>query len=97
MRDEAARKRLRILDTAAGLAVRPHTPLADNEDPAAFHQQAEGRSGSSTGLTAVCWADGTVLTTVAKVKGEMGNLFKALFQGRPSILRLIVRICYLPA
>ena len=82
MRDEAALKRLRLLDTAAGLAVRTHTHLANNEDPAAAHQQAGGRLGSSTGLTAVRRADGTVLTTAAEVKEEVGDLLQGPFPGQ---------------
>jgi hypothetical protein len=77
VRDEAARKRLRILDIAAGLAVRTHAPLADNEYSASFHQ-----SGSSTGLTAVCRADGTVLSTTAEVKGEVRDLLQGPFSGQ---------------
>jgi hypothetical protein len=82
LRDEAAGKRLRLLDTAAGLAFRTLTPLNDNEDPAAIHQQAGGRSGSCTGLTAVRWADGTVLTTVVEVKEEVGDLLQGPFPGQ---------------
>ena len=71
-----------ILDAAAGLIVRTHTPLADNEDPAAFHQQAEGHSGISTGLSAVRRADGTVLNTTAEVKQEVGDLLQGPFPGQ---------------
>jgi hypothetical protein len=46
------------------------------------NQQAEGRSGASTGLTAIHRADGTVLTPAIDVEEEVESYFTALFQGR---------------
>ncbi len=55
---EAARARLRSLDAeaAAGLAIRTHSPLADQEEPAAFHHQQETQScpGGAPGQTYGC-------------------------------------------
>ena len=80
----AARKRLHALDAAAaaGLAVRTHTPLADDELPDVFHAQVEARHGPSTGLCAVRTEDGTVLTAPADVEAEVSRFFEALFHGR---------------
>jgi len=43
----SARARLAALNSeaAAGTAIRAHTPLADSEEPADFHHQAERRGG----------------------------------------------------
>ena len=81
---EAARARLRSLDAevAAGLAIRTHSPLADQEEPAAFHHQQETRRGPSTGLCAVRTEAGEVLTSPEAVEREVSSYFEALFQGR---------------
>ena len=67
---------------AAGLAIRTHTPLADNELPDIFHLAAEGRFGSSPGLRSVKKATGETLTSAAEVEAEVTNYFSALFHGR---------------
>ncbi len=81
---EAARTRLRSLDAeaAAGLAICTHSPLADQEEPAAFHHQQEARRGPSTGLCAVRTEAGEVLTSPEAVEREVSSYFEALFQGR---------------
>jgi hypothetical protein len=67
---------------AAGAALRSHAPLADQELPAAFHAQAEGRHGASPGLREVKTAAGAVLTSEADVEAEISSFFTALFHGR---------------
>jgi hypothetical protein len=81
---EAARARLRTLDAAvaAGLAIRTHTPLADQEVAADFHHHREIRRGPSTGLCAVRTEAGEVLTSSEAVEREITSYFEALFQGR---------------
>ncbi len=81
---EAARVRLRSLDAevAAGLAIRTHSPLADQEEPADFHHQREARRGPSTGLCSVRTEAGEVLTSPEAVEREVSSYFEALFQGR---------------
>ena len=81
---EAARSRLRSLDdvAAAGVAVRTHVPLVDQELPADFHHQQEVRRGPSTGLCAVRTEAGLVLSSPEAVEREVSSYFEALFQGR---------------
>jgi hypothetical protein len=67
---------------AAGLAIRTHIPLADDELPDIYHLAAEGRHGSSPGLHTIKTADGTVLTSAATVEAEVTEYFTALFHGR---------------
>jgi len=67
---------------AAGLAIRTHIPLADDELPDIYHLAAEGRHGSSPGLQTIKTADGTVLTSAATVEAEVTGYFIALFHGR---------------
>ncbi len=79
-----ARARLKELDAAAaaGAAVRAHAPLADQEQPAAFHAQQEGRHGANPGLREVKTAAGAILTSEADVEAEVSSFFTALFHGR---------------
>ncbi len=63
---------------AAGLAIRTHIPLADDELPDIYHLAA----GSSPGLQTIETADGTVLTSAATVVAEVTGYFTALFYGR---------------
>jgi hypothetical protein len=67
---------------AAGLAIRTHVPLADDELPDIYHLAAEGRHGSTPGLRTIKTADGTVLTSAATVEAEVTEYFTALFHGR---------------
>ena len=67
---------------AAGLAVRTHLPLADDELPSVLHMAAEGRYGPSPGLKSVRRADGTVLSSAEDVEAEVSYYFTALFHGR---------------
>jgi len=66
---------------ATGTAIRAHTPLVDGEEPAVFHHQAERKGGTSTGLTAVRNADGTVLTGPEAVEANISSYLEALFHG----------------
>ena len=67
---------------AAGLAVRTHLPLADDELASVLHLAAEGRHGPTPGLRSVRAADGTVLTSSEDVEAEVSSYFTALFHGR---------------
>jgi hypothetical protein len=67
---------------AAGLAIRAHIPLADDEFPNIFHLAAEGRPGSSPGLQDVMSAAGTTLTLAPTMEAEVTEYFTALIHGR---------------
>ena len=70
------------MEMAAGLSVRTHLSLADNELPDIFHIAAEGRHGPSPGLLSVKTEDGVTLTAEDEVEAEITRYFSALFQGR---------------
>jgi exonuclease III len=81
---EGCHHRLRALDraAAAGIAVRSGQPLLEGELPGIFHYAAEGRHGSSPGVTAVADTDGVVHSSPAAVEAVILPYFEALFNGR---------------
>jgi Reverse transcriptase (RNA-dependent DNA polymerase) len=57
-------------------------PLLEAELPGIFHYAAEGRHGSSPGVTAVADTDGVVHSSPAAVEAVILPYFEALFNGR---------------
>ena len=69
-------------EAAAGVAIRTHLPLVDQERPGAAHAAEEGRFGPSPGLRSLRAADGTLLHDPGAVEEEVARYFSALFNGR---------------
>jgi hypothetical protein len=81
---EVCRRQIRDLDAwaAAGVALRAHAPLVEEEEPGAFHMAAEGRHGRSPGLQRVkSAATGAVLSSAQEVKDEITAYFATIFHG----------------
>jgi hypothetical protein len=69
-------------EAAAGVAVRTHLPLVDQERPGAAHAAEEGRFGPSPGLRSIRAADGSIIRDPGGVEEEVASYFSALFNGR---------------
>jgi hypothetical protein len=81
---ELCRSQIRDLDAwvAAGVALRSHVPLVEEEEPGIFHIAAEGRHGRSPGLQRVkSAATGAVISSAQEVEDEVAAYFAALFSG----------------
>jgi hypothetical protein len=82
---EVCRRQIRDLDAwaAAGVALRAHAPLVEEDEPGAFHMAAEGRLGRSPGLQRVkAAATGAVLSSAQEVEDEITSYFATIFSGR---------------
>ncbi len=82
---EACRRQIRSLDAwpAAGVALRAHAMLVEEEEAGAFHLATKARHGRSPGLQAVkSAATGANISDAAGVEAEVLGFYSAIFQGR---------------
>ena len=81
---EGCKERIREVDLwlAKGAAMRARTDLVEGEEAGVFQLAAEGRWGSTPGLTRVRATDGRVLEDDEEVQEEVLAFFEAIFQGR---------------